>query len=82
MQRPEDAYYVELPEDGIDFDAYVAKLERAFIIKALYKTDCNKTKAAKLLGWSTATFHNRYRRAGVQILRKPCDKAHIFIQPR
>ncbi|MBW2038693.1 MAG: sigma-54-dependent Fis family transcriptional regulator [Deltaproteobacteria bacterium] len=41
---------LEIPEEGIDLNKVVEDLEKAFILKALEKTDGVKKKAAELLG--------------------------------
>ncbi len=40
---------VDLPEDGFDLEAYLAQLEKDYIIRALQRTGGNQTRAAELL---------------------------------
>ncbi len=40
---------IDLPEDGFDLEAYLAQLEKDYIIKALQRTSGNQTRAAEIL---------------------------------
>jgi two-component system response regulator PilR (NtrC family) len=40
---------IDLPEDGFDLEAYLAQLEKDYIIKALQRTAGNQTRAAEIL---------------------------------
>ncbi len=56
--RKEDLMEMELPDDGIDFDA----LEKALLIKAMEKANNVAARAAKLLGMSYKTFLYRWEK--------------------
>ncbi|NQV48863.1 MAG: sigma-54-dependent Fis family transcriptional regulator [Candidatus Marinimicrobia bacterium] len=62
-----DLNSINIPPEGISFEA----IERAFIIKAMEKSGGNKSKAAKLLGFSRATMKYRLKRIGVSDLDYP-----------
>jgi len=50
---------MDLPDEGLDLEAMVEKLERSLLTKALKRTGGNRTDAAKLLGISFRSI--RYR---------------------
>jgi len=51
-----------LPEDGIDFDSYVSKIEHQLIRRALEKTGGNKGQASKLLNLKRTTLVEKLKR--------------------
>lgn len=51
-----------LPEDGIDFDAYVSRIEHQLIRRALEKTGGNKGRASKLLNLKRTTLVEKLKR--------------------
>jgi DNA-binding NtrC family response regulator len=53
---------VELPEDGVDLDAYVATIERDLIERSLERTGGNKGQAAKLLNLKRTTLVEKLKR--------------------
>jgi DNA-binding NtrC family response regulator len=53
---------VHLPEDGIDFDAYVSRIEHELIRRALEKTGGNKGRASKLLNLKRTTLVEKLKR--------------------
>jgi transcriptional regulator with GAF, ATPase, and Fis domain len=57
---------VALPEDGIDFDRYVARVERELIRRALEKTGGNKGQASKLLNLKRTTLVEKLKRLASQ----------------
>ncbi len=54
-QTPSPSGHVQLPEGGIDLD----EVEKSLIEQALIRSKGNKSKAARLLKMSTATFYYR-----------------------
>lgn len=59
IQIPEQLQTYEIPEEGLNLNEYLAKIEEALLKKALLKSGGVKTKAAELLGLSFREF--RYR---------------------
>ena len=53
---------LSLPEDGIDFDGYVSKIEHQLIRRALEKTGGNKGQASKLLNLKRTTLVEKLKR--------------------
>jgi DNA-binding NtrC family response regulator len=53
---------VLFPDGGIDFDAYVATIERALIRQSLERTHGNKRQAAKLLNLKRTTLIEKLKR--------------------
>jgi DNA-binding NtrC family response regulator len=53
---------VLFPDGGIDFDAYVAAIERALIRQSLERTHGNKRQAAKLLNLKRTTLIEKLKR--------------------
>ena len=51
-----------LPEDGIDFDVYVSRIEHQLIRRALEKTGGNKGQASKLLNLKRTTLVEKLKR--------------------
>jgi DNA-binding NtrC family response regulator len=51
-----------LPEDGIDFDGYVSRIEHQLIRRALEKTGGNKGQASKLLNLKRTTLVEKLKR--------------------
>jgi transcriptional regulator with PAS, ATPase and Fis domain len=53
---------IEIPEDGLDFDATVQKFEKSLILKALTKAGGVKTKAATLLHMNRTTLVEKVKK--------------------
>lgn len=53
---------VQIPDEGVNFTAVVAQLERDLILRSLEKTGGNKRQAARLLNLSRTTFIDKLRR--------------------
>src|SRR5690349_11103541 len=53
---------VELPEDGVDLDAFVANIERELIERSLERTGGNKGQAARLLHLKRTTLVEKLKR--------------------
>ena len=47
--KPRHVTDLDLPEDGIDLEAYLAQLEKDYILRALQRTGGNQTRAAEIL---------------------------------
>jgi DNA-binding NtrC family response regulator len=56
------APYVQLPEEGIDFDSFVSRIEHQLIRRALEKTGGNKGRASKLLNLKRTTLVEKLKR--------------------
>jgi two-component system response regulator PilR (NtrC family) len=54
----EVASSVKLPDEGLDLPAYLAELEKSFILEALRRTQNNQTRAAELLGMPVRSFRH------------------------
>jgi DNA-binding NtrC family response regulator len=55
---------VSLPEEGLDFDAFIASIERELIERSLERTGGNKGGAAKLLHLKRTTLVEKLKRLG------------------
>jgi transcriptional regulator with GAF, ATPase, and Fis domain len=53
---------IHFPEDGIDFDRFVAKIERELIDRSLERTGGNKGRAAQLLHMKRTTLVEKLKR--------------------
>jgi two-component system, NtrC family, response regulator PilR len=64
QQASESAASLELhlPEEGIDFDDYVSRIERELIRRALEKTGGNKGQASRLLNLKRTTLVEKLKR--------------------
>jgi two-component system response regulator PilR (NtrC family) len=47
--KPRHISDLDLPDDGIDLEAYLAQLEKDYILRALQRTGGNQTRAAEVL---------------------------------
>jgi transcriptional regulator with PAS, ATPase and Fis domain len=56
--KPRNITDVDLPEDGFDLEAYLAQLEKDYIIRALQRTGGNQTRAAELLSMSVRSLRH------------------------
>jgi len=69
MANPEGLSYVpfiEIPEEGINFDDIVTDMERELILQSLRKTKGNKKMAAKLLNLKRTTLIEKIKRIGLR----------------
>src|SRR5437773_6610919 len=67
IQQPQElalAAPVTLPEDGLDLDGFIAKVERELIERSLERTGGNKGHAARLLGLKRTTLVEKIKRLG------------------
>ena len=53
---------IALPEDGVDFERFVATIERELIERSLQRTGGNKGQAAKLLNIKRTTLVEKIKR--------------------
>jgi DNA-binding NtrC family response regulator len=65
IQQTQDATLpsaVDLPEEGVDLDAFVMRIERELIERSLERTGGNKGRAAKLLNLKRTTLVEKLKR--------------------
>lgn len=62
IQQASQAPDLTIPEDGIDFDGYVSRIEHQLIRRALEKTGGNKGQASKLLNLKRTTLVEKLKR--------------------
>ena len=58
--------YVDLPDDGMDLNAYLSSLERDLIRRALERTRGNRNKASELLHIKRTTLVEKMKRLGLE----------------
>jgi two-component system response regulator PilR (NtrC family) len=56
--KPRNVTDIDLPEEGIDLEAYLAQLEKDYIIRALQRTGGNQTRAADILNMSVRSLRH------------------------
>ena len=56
--KPRVVTDLDLPEEGIDLEAYLAQLEKDYIIRALQRTSGNQTRAAEILKMSVRSLRH------------------------
>lgn len=56
--KPRAVADLDLPADGIDLEAYLAQLEKDYIIRALQRTSGNQTRAAEILKMSVRSLRH------------------------
>jgi DNA-binding NtrC family response regulator len=61
-QEPSLSAAVALPDDGVDLDAFIAKIERELIRLSLDRTGGNKGQAEKLLNLKRTTLVEKLKR--------------------
>ena len=54
-----------IPDEGLDFAALMAQIERDLIVRSLEKTGGNKRQAARLLNLSRTTLIDKAQRLGI-----------------
>ena len=57
--------FVEIPDEGIDFQSVVTDMERELITQSLRRTNGNKKMAAKLLSLKRTTLIEKIKRIGI-----------------
>jgi len=63
-QEPTPPSAVDLPDEGLDLDAFIAQIERSLIERSLERTGGNKGRAAKLLNLKRTTLVEKLKRHG------------------
>jgi two-component system response regulator PilR (NtrC family) len=56
--KPRNMAELDLPDDGIDLEAYLMQLEKDYILKALQRTGGNQTRAAEVLKMSVRSLRH------------------------
>ena len=56
--KPRNITDIDLPEDGLDLEAYLSQLEKDYIIRALQRTGGNQTRAAEILNMSVRSLRH------------------------
>jgi len=56
--KPRNPAELDLPEAGMDLEAYLAQLEKDYIIRALQRTGGNQTRAAEVLNMSVRSLRH------------------------
>jgi two-component system response regulator PilR (NtrC family) len=56
--KPRSVAELDLPDDGIDLEAYLAQIEKDYILKALQRTGGNQTRAADILKMSVRSLRH------------------------
>jgi two-component system response regulator PilR (NtrC family) len=56
---------ISLPEDGVNLEEYIAKLERSYLLAALERSGGVRTRAADLLRMSYRSFRHYAKKYGV-----------------
>ncbi len=64
-KRERENFEVRLPEEGIDLEEFLARIEISLLKQALSRTGGNKTEAAKLLGLNFRSFRYRLAKYGL-----------------
>jgi two-component system response regulator PilR (NtrC family) len=57
----------DLPEDGLDLDAYLGAIERELLLKALERSNNVRTRAAELLKMSFRSIRYRLAKFGLDV---------------
>ena len=63
-QEPAPPSAIDLPDEGLDLDAFVLQIERSLIERSLERTGGNKGRAAKLLNLKRTTLVEKLKRHG------------------
>ncbi|NPB09790.1 MAG: sigma-54-dependent Fis family transcriptional regulator [Thermodesulfobacteria bacterium] len=64
-EKKKDGFEVELPEEGLNLEDFLAQIEVSLLKQALARTHGNKTEAAKLLGLNFRSFRYRLAKYGL-----------------
>jgi two-component system, NtrC family, response regulator PilR len=63
---PTSTPYVDLPDEGLDLNAYLSSLERDLIKRALERTNGNRNRASELLRIKRTTLVEKMKRLGLE----------------
>src|SRR6266700_3232545 len=66
--------FIEIPEDGINFQNVVTDIERELILQSLRRTNGNKMLAAKLLSLKRTTLIEKIKRIGLNLNISPVEQ--------
>ena len=70
-REPQTSVEMSLPQDGVDLDGVLERIEDRFIQQALQRSRGNKTMAAEMLHLNRTTFIERLRKKGMlQTIRR------------
>ena len=61
VMEDRDSSFVALPDEGLDFEGTVARIELHLLEQALRRTNGNKTQAAEILGLKRTTLSAKLR---------------------
>jgi DNA-binding NtrC family response regulator len=61
------------PDDSVNFDAVVTKVERDLLLQSLAKSGGNKMRAAQMLGMKRTTFVEKLKRLGIEWEKETTD---------
>jgi len=64
-REPQTSVEISLPQDGVDLDGVLERIEGGFIQQALQRSRGNKTMAAEMLNLNRTTFIERLRKKGI-----------------
>jgi two-component system, NtrC family, response regulator PilR len=56
---------ISLPENGVNLEEYIAKLERSYLLAALERSGGVRTRAAELLSMTYRSFRHYAKKYGV-----------------
>jgi DNA-binding NtrC family response regulator len=62
-----------IPDDGVDFEEVVTKVERNLLLQSLAKARGNKMRAAQMLGMKRTTFVEKLKRLGIEWEKESAD---------
>jgi DNA-binding NtrC family response regulator len=62
IAQPASFVPATIPDEGLSYDAIVARVERELLLQSLNKTGGNKVRAAKLLQMKRTTFSEKLKR--------------------
>jgi len=76
VSKPETtaaAPVVAVPDDGLDYERTVGRIERAILEQAMRKTGGNKKQAAEMLGLKRTTFAAKLKSLGAAVASAPAE---------
>jgi transcriptional regulator with PAS, ATPase and Fis domain len=69
-RKPQTSVEMSLPQDGVDLDGVLERIEDRFMEQALQRSRGNKTMAAEMLHLNRTTFIERLRKKGMLLSAK------------
>jgi DNA-binding NtrC family response regulator len=70
---PSSSPTASIPDEGVNFDALVTKVERELLLQSLAKAGGNKMRAAKLLNMKRTTFVEKLKRLHILVDKEETD---------